>query len=239
MDIHDWPCRIRSARQKRRLVKTDRDKQLIRLAKRRDLLWHQRANLPWLLLEKPYQSGWKRIFVLRPDVKHSPGGEFYEALLQKINTVQYDHDRSFKKKKRRKRKYGIEDRKQLLRELDTYWWNSEKLNLSEQEKACFTCVETYSIKTRRAGIKYVFTEPWRYVLKVLPNMVTHKKLPDADMEKELARIKVHIENNDLGPRIYRLTRGRRFRWKDDFNEPAKYINKLKNTPVYAYTDLET
>jgi hypothetical protein len=28
MDIHDWPCRIKSARRKRRLVKLDFDKRL-------------------------------------------------------------------------------------------------------------------------------------------------------------------------------------------------------------------
>src|SRR4051812_27896029 len=117
MDIHEWPRHIKSARQKRRLVKTDRDKQLIQLDKRRDVLWDERARLPPVALEHPYQSGWKRFFVLRPDVKHSPRALFYEELLLKINTFEYHHDKTFKRKKRRKRWYGYVVKEQRLREL--------------------------------------------------------------------------------------------------------------------------
>jgi len=243
MDIHEWPCRIKSTRRKRRLVKIDRDKQLIQLYKRRKELWDQQARLPWVALEEPYQRGWKRFFMLREDVKYGPRAEFYEALLTKINTVEYHHDRSFKKKKRRKGRYGYVVRKQMLRELDLYDWNSVKLDLSEQEKACFTRVETFSIKTRRLEIKYVVTEPWRYVLKVAPRMITHKKLKDSNIEKELAHIKNHIDNYDLAPRIDLLTRGRGYHWSGWYYEPAKYINKIKNIPRYsskeAYLELET
>lgn len=41
MNTHEWPRCIKSARRKRRLVKTDRDKQLIQLDKRRDESWRQ------------------------------------------------------------------------------------------------------------------------------------------------------------------------------------------------------
>ena len=51
MNEHEWPYRIKSARRKRRLVKTDRDKQLIQLDKRRSVLWKQQRNLPWEALE--------------------------------------------------------------------------------------------------------------------------------------------------------------------------------------------
>lgn len=63
MHTHEWSCRIKSARQKRRLVKTDRDKQLIKLDKRRRELWQQQSLLPMVPLENPYQRGWKRLFV--------------------------------------------------------------------------------------------------------------------------------------------------------------------------------
>jgi len=243
MDNHEWLYRIKSARRKRRLVKTDRDKQLIQLSKQRDELSLQRRLIPLVPLEQPYQRGWKRFFVLREDIKRSPKASFYEALLPKINTTEYHHEKSFKRKKRRKKRYGFEVRKQLLREFDLYWWNSPRTNLSDREKTCFTRAETYSIKTRRAEVKYVFTEPWRYVLKVVPNMITHRKPLDADMEKEIAWIDNHFERYDLWPRINRLTRGRSYRSRDYYGDPAKYTNKLKNMPRYAdkeaYLELET
>lgn len=243
MDTHEWPCRIKSARRKRRLVKTDRDKRLIQLYKRQRALWDQQTQLPLIALEEPYQRGWKRFFVLREDVKYGPKAEFYVALLAKINTVEYHHDRSFKRKKRRKKRYGYEDGQQLLREFYPCSWQANSKNLTEEEKACFAPVETFDIKTRRLEIKHVITEPWRYVLKVVPRIITHQKPKDADIEKELARIENHIDHYYLGPRINLLTRGRSYYWKDRFNEPAKYINKFKNIPRYAnketYLELET
>lgn len=130
MDTYELPCRIRSARQKQRLVKTDRDKQLIRLSKRRSELWIQRRELPMVPLEKPYQRGWKRYFVLRADIAFSVRAEFYTTLLAKINTVEYHHDKTFKRKKRRKGRYGYEIKKQSLRELTPYLWESSSLGLT-------------------------------------------------------------------------------------------------------------
>jgi hypothetical protein len=243
MDEHEWPYRVKSARRKRRLVKTDRDKQLIQLGNRREALWHQKIHLPLLELENPYQRGWKRFFVLRDDVKDSPLAEFYEVLLKKVNTVEYHPDKSFKRKKRRKTRYGYYVKQQLLREFYPYCWQANRMNLTDEEKAYFNRIETYDIKTRRVDVKYVFAEPWRYMLKVMPNIITHKKPLDIDIERELAWIEVHIDNYYLLPRISRLTQGRRFRFRHNFNEPAKYINNFKNIPRYAgkaaYLELET
>ncbi len=108
MHTQELACRIKSVRQKRRLVKTDRDKQLIQLDKRRAELRQQKRLLPLVPLEHPCQRGWKRFFVLREDLKHSPGKAFYETLLAKVKTVEYHHDKEFKRKKRRKRYYGYE-----------------------------------------------------------------------------------------------------------------------------------
>ncbi len=194
-------------------------------------------------LAHPYQRGWKRFFVLLEDLKHGPRAEFYEALLQKINTVEHCRDKSFKRKKYRKQRYVYKVKSQSLRDVGEYEWQVNRMGLTDEEKACFTRVETFSKKTWRTNIKYVFAEPWRYVLKVAPHIVTHSIAVDGELEQELAWIEGYIEHNDFWPRINLLTRGRRYRWKDEFNQPLKYINKLKNIPRYsqtkAYLDLET
>ena len=76
MDMHHWPYIKKSARRKKRLVKKDVDKQLIRLDKLRHSLTDQIRNLPPIILEKPYQRGWKRLFVLRDDIKRSDKADF-------------------------------------------------------------------------------------------------------------------------------------------------------------------
>lgn len=231
MDIHELPCRIRSARQKKRMVKTDRDKQLIRLSKRRSELWIQRRALPMVPLEKPYQRGWKRYFVLRADIAFSLRAEFYTTLLAKINTVEYHHDKTFKRKKRRKGRYGYEIKKQSLRELTPYLWESSSLGLTEQEKTCFNQVEMYNVSTRQQEIRYVFTEPWRYRLKIAPNMVTHKKLLDTDLVRELDLINNHIKGNNLGGRMHSLTNGRKYNSWRYYQAFAKY-SMVKKIPKY-------
>jgi hypothetical protein len=233
MYTHELSCRIKSPRRKKRLVKTDLDKQLLQFDKRRSSLWQQKMLLPLVPLDIPYQRGWKRSFVLRDDVKIGLQRAFFETLLMKINTVEYYHDESFKRKKRRKKRYGYEIKQQLLREFHPHNWQANRMNLTDEEKDCFARVETFNVKARHTDIKYVVTEPWQYVLKVTPHIVTHIKLLDVDIERELSYIDDHIANRNLGGRINRLTRGRSYSWKDLFNERKKYVNKITNTTRYA------
>jgi hypothetical protein len=243
MDLHEWPYRIKSARRKRRLVKKDRDKQLIKLSKKQSELWKQRWQLPMVPLRNPYQSGWKRLFVLRNDLRQTKTADFYRELLVKINTVRYHHDKSFKGKKRRRWKYGYEIKQQLLQGISLNDWQANRLKLSDQEKVCFTRVESTNIYSKNIQVNYLFTEPWRFVLKVMPHIITEVRLLDTVLEQEIDALDNHIGNHFYAPRINRLTCGKSYRWKDHFADHPKYINKLKNTPRYfnkqAYLELET
>ena len=53
-------------------------------------------------LDKPYQKGFVRFFVVRDDVKQSKDGDFFEGILKKINTYMYSDNRKFLKKKEKK-----------------------------------------------------------------------------------------------------------------------------------------
>ena len=93
-------------------------------------------------------------------------------------------------------------------------------------------------------IKYVITDPWRFMLKVMPHIVTQVKLHDEVLQQEIDEVDSYIDHHFYEPRIHRLTNGRRrHHWKYDINERPKYINKLKNIPRYsqteAYLDIET
>ena len=135
--VYAQSCRLKTARQKRRAQKADREKQLIRLEKLRTKLWLDKQQLPWIPLEEPYQKGWKRFFVLREDVKRSHMADFYQTLLNKINTAQYSRDKTFSSRKRRLRRYEYTVRTQALREISVSEWNSPKLELTEKEKLLF------------------------------------------------------------------------------------------------------
>jgi hypothetical protein len=232
MDLQDWPYRLKSARRKKRLVKKDRDKQLIQLDKRHNLLWKEKQHLPMIPLEHPYQKGWKRIFVLRKDVRQSEKAAFYQGILDKINTVEYNHDISFKKRKRRKWRYHYAERPQTLRLIYDNEWRSNKLKLTEAEQACFFRNEEWSASRSKVVITYMFTDSWRFVLAVKPHIIYEAKMVDELLEQELKAIDNRIDSRYLWPKIHRLTNGRRYSYRSAalFEKP-KYINKLKNKPM--------
>lgn len=91
--------RLRSSRTRKRVAKTDYEKYLRQCCDRHAELEKQKRTMPLVPLEKPYQKGYVRFFVVRDDVKCSKLGDFFENLLAKINTYQYADNRKFQKKK--------------------------------------------------------------------------------------------------------------------------------------------
>lgn len=78
-------ARLKSKRRRKRLSKKAKEKQLIALHHLEMDLWHQKRNLPLVPLEKPYQKGWVRFFVVRDDVQRVDTLGFFTELLEKIN----------------------------------------------------------------------------------------------------------------------------------------------------------
>ena len=238
MDTYELPIdlrslRLRTARQKKRLQKEDFDKQLIQVYLKRKELNESIRNLPMVPLAVPYQKGWMRTFVLREDVKHSKYAGFYEQLLAKINTIKYSNDRHFKKKKRKHRKTIYVDTPQSLIMFDERAWNHPKLNLTEHERLFFIPQTFWNPNLKRFEVKYVFSEPWRYVLKVKPYMITKVKLLDANLEGELNKLDDYLDGNNLQGRMWVLVNGRRQSiWNEWYGEKEKYRNPLKNKPIH-------
>jgi len=230
--VYAQSCRLKTARQKRRAQKADREKQLIRLEKLRTKLWLDKQQLPWIPLEEPYQKGWKRFFVLREDVKRSHMADFYQTLLNKINTAQYSRDKTFSSRKRRLRRYEYTVRTQALREISVSEWNSPKLELTEKENLLFYRYERWCYQSGFWKVGYVFAEPWRFVLRVRPHIITEQRMIDADLEAEFQRLENYIERNNLHGKIYKLTRSNRgprnwYKKKDIPSHP------FKNKPLHV------
>lgn len=220
--------KLKNARQKKRLQKKDFDKQVIQLIKRRERLWEEQYNLPWIPLEVPYQRGWKRVFVLREDIKRSASADFYRNLLKHINTVQYSAEKVFKTRKRRRRRKPIDDTKQFLHEFPEWQWNNERYcNLTEPEKAHFHLYEKWDKRKKNPQMFYRFNEPWRYVLKVMPHMITHVKMLDEQLAQDIRLLDNYITNHNIEARIYKLTGGAYKYWKWADFDKCHYIESKK------------
>lgn len=241
MDIHDLPYRLKSARRKKRLVKEALDKKLISLSELQNKLRSQKDALPWIPLEKPYQRGWKRVFVLTTKEKRGSNAKFYETLLDKINTPVYHYDKTFVVKKKRRVTYEYLNRPQLLRDFSLYQWRLNKMELTDEEKALFERKEIWDESYKCWIVRFVFPEPWRFALAIKPHFVYKVKLSDELLEQQIGKIETHIKKHRLRPHINKILYGNTYKyWKVDFDEHPKYINEFKNKPKYtskeAYLD---
>lgn len=240
VDEYALCTRFKSKRRKKRLVKEDFEKHLIQLRKLEKGLWKKRKDLPLIPLENPYQKGWQRCFVLREDVGRSSEAEFYRTLLEKINTWQFSSEKSFKRKKKRKRRNVYVEKIQTVKEFSEWEWKSPKLELTEKEKVHFYKRERWCSNFKRYKIHYVFNEPWRYILRVSPYMITHTKMVDSDLESEIQLLENYIVNLDLRNKINRLIHGSSLKWsyyeKENPKETSPIKNKSLNTLYQQYLD---
>lgn len=185
--------RLRTKRNKRRAQHSDFQKQLLALSKEKRALRKQKRNLGWEPLVPPVQKGWKRFFVLRDDVARSKAATFYEGILVKINTVDYSHRKDFKQKKRAfgKKKYVVSE--QHLRKPCAH--DFEKLAFTEAEKAQFHPEWSCEKGSGKFIKRYVFNEPWRFVLRIRPNVIDKVRRQDPELDRRLHEIDAYLERN--------------------------------------------
>jgi len=219
--------RLKSARRRKRLQQKGQEKHLLFLHRERNRLYRQIHNLGYEPLIPPVQKGYKRIFVLREDVRISGQGAFFAELLKKINSVQYSDTKAFTKKKRRRGRKIRVPCEQQLRVIHESEWRQKKL--TEAEAIYFAPVQVWD----RAGeprTVYQFREPWRFVLRVVPNLITEVKIKDNLLEKQIAAINRYLSFDD---RQYRQTRllgcPVSNPWRE--GELPKYKNPLRNQPL--------
>jgi hypothetical protein len=228
MDIQNLPYRLKSARIKKRLQKEDRDKQLLKLHREQERISKDPDYLTVVPLDEPYQKGWKRLFVLKPEVQKSSKAGFYQQILDRITTVQYHYDRTFKKPKRRRwQRFNYEDMP-YLNSIYRADWDNNRHQLSEEQRACFERVEFWNDQLYAMDYRYRFTEPDLFKIAVLPHIVDTIKIGDAVLEQQLAWIDNHMTNHNLYLRLSKLTHGNRYKYWKDGSEKLKYANPLKN-----------
>ena len=224
--------RLRSLRSRKRIAQTDHEKYLRVCNKRQDVLLKQRYELPLVPLEKPYQKGYVRFFVLREDVRQGKHADFFETLLEKINTYQYADTRKFQKKKKRRGKRVYVARKQELYAFNQWEWQRalERGKFTEKERAYFAKIECFNRQKDRFETYYEFTEAWRFELRVKPNMITHYRPVDVTIERELAELDKIISDYKNWGIIHSKIYGGSYSW-NQFQKRYTPKEKYKRTPL--------
>ncbi len=233
MDTQLLPYRLKSARRKKRLQKEDRDKHLLRLERKLKTLQENDKEVTMETLDHPYQKGWKRLFVLTKAVAESDKAGFYQAILDKINEVQYHYDESFKRRNKGNKWYrGDYPDLPKLRNINMYYRDANKLNLSDEQLACFKLVDYWNAPYYRWEPHYQFAEPSLFEIKVLPHMIYKVRVGDALLAQEESFLGDYLYSSK--PPACRLAKikGRRYnRWNSDYNEKSKFADPFKSRQV--------
>ena len=220
--------RFRSKRRRKQAEIEDFDKKLIAKSKELNQLNKQKRDLPMVDLIPPIQRGWRRFFVLREDVRKSKRANFYDNILQKINTTQYSSDKAFKKKKKRGGKKIYEERPQFLREIHKH--ELPKFKLSKQELAYFEYKIIQEVRSKKIYEKhiFVFRELWRFMLKIKPNIIDKVQVRDNVLEQRITELYNFTWNNAKNGGRLSILKGsrRKYRhWHDHNKNPLNEIAK--------------
>lgn len=219
--------RIRSSRSKQRAKHKDYEKKLLALNRELGQLYREKRNLGWVALHPPVMRGWKRFFILRDDVARGRNATFFSNILSRINTVQYSSRKDFKVKKRKTGRKIYVIKEQRLQQLCETQFN--KFNFTDAEKQLFEEQYVKESWQKQPVKKFVFREPWRFVLRTRPNMITRIRARDETIEKRIHEISSFLERRGLNGKLNRLLSGsakwyRRAMRKKDKNP---FMNKSK------------
>ncbi|MDU1891718.1 MAG: hypothetical protein E6767_13605 [Dysgonomonas sp.] len=225
-----------SRRWKIRRIRTAYDKKLRQIDKESTRVWNQIRDLGYEELKPPIQRGYKRLFVLTEETKYSKQADFYQTLLDKINTVWYSPHKTFRQRKRKisKWKYRYKNVQTLLTPDDWVFHNTKKF--TEEEKHFFFPTEYYHAPSKLHCKKYVFIEPWRFRLRVVPNMITQVQIKDSELEQYHDELSDFLDKDKNQRRLAKMRGGYSYSWKKCNNEEEdrkKYgYNSLTNIPLY-------
>lgn len=214
--------RIRCPRSRKRAVRADREKRLIKLENERTKLWYiKHHEVVYVPLDPPIQRGFKRSFVLREEVACSAGAAFYQGILDKINTTLFQPDRFFLKKVRKNGKKKIPIPQYLL-EPDTQRFL--KLAFTEKEASLFYLSIPSNPRRRWSQEVWKFKEPWRFRLKIRPNFITEQRVEDTAVEQRLQQIRQIQADPKIFGRMENL-KGRKVRFWGSRKWPRPYRSR--------------
>lgn len=229
--------RLKTERTKKRLREKDLEKQLIHLYKRLRHIRKEQNNLGYIDLVPPFQKGWKRFFVLRDDVLKSQDALFFQSILDKINTMQFSFRKDFKVKQKQKGKKVYVEREQPFPVIELY--ELKKIKLTEKEQTYFYFDLKYNLNWKEWRKVLVFKDPWRFVLKVAPNMITKVRIIDPALIKKECEIENHLKKNNLHHKMWKIMNGYSnciSGWKKD--EKMKYKSLFKIESVSKLLGIE-
>ncbi|MCH5717879.1 hypothetical protein [Niabella hibiscisoli] len=173
----------------------------------------------------------EKIFHIKSRCSNRKKSDFFQNILDKVNTIQYSWKKEFTVKRR---KYGKKIFVPKPQHLQTFRdWELRKLHLLPDELQFFRA-DWITDKYGKEYLLYVFTEPWRFQLTIQPNIIDKRRKLDTALEAEVDSIDRYMTIRHLYPYLVRLEKGR-FKYKEWKPKPkVQYIRFIQKHSTHEW-----
>jgi len=202
-------------RSQRRQQHNEAEKELLALERELESLNNILLNTPELPLNKPYQRGWIRYFILTDQAKTRPDYNNLKELLPSIENRQFSRNREFTSYHPRTAIQQIPSLKLLH-----YFERPGNYIVSGVE-------ELLDLIRRKWNGKLSFRYPHLLKSYVEPNIITHQKVLFPEVEKRLQEIDEIFESCNGWEKLHNLHGRRGYKWytQNDRNALRRKIDK--------------
>ncbi len=218
-------------------LKTKKDKNIYALMREWDKLRDITRDAPLVPLEKPYQNGWIKYFVLRDDYTRRADAHVFKAILKEIGTEVFCRKVDFLD--HQGQPYGPGLRVVGRNEWEMLGWTPQfKKHFSfgwhRRENVFFGLrwADEHFVEGKIQG--YRMSKPFFLVEAIKPHFVTHTKTIYPEIETRMAEIKSQFQHKQLWPRYDKL-HGRRWKGSWDYRlAKSEYLETLGTKEIERY-----
>lgn len=213
--------------------KARRQKELLKLDTERRKLEDIRRDYPTIELNPPIQTGWEKTFELRDDCTRRSDADVYRRILGVINRKVFCRRKDFVDKW---------SKKPVILELDIIGEGQwEKLDWPEHYKKYFTfgdwvdrcCTITKKIYYKRG---YKFNQPFYFVERIDPYLMTHRKVMDGEVEGRIGEINDKFYRDNLWTELAKYENGSTYSWRENGDTwKYRYLNP-DDVRVYKFIE---
>ncbi len=172
-------------RRQKRFTKAETEKKFIAKYKKFDQLRKANDTKEIIELDKAEFRGFKRYFVMTERAEGSKYAADYKKLLQENNGIQYSNTKEFKTKK---------DKKKIEREMEISFSENELGKIPEKIRHLFI-KKIFRQFGNLKVYKYYFTRLELFVVEVKKHYITHKLIPNSEIESELTKLQQELFTN--------------------------------------------
>lgn len=206
-----------------------RDRKFRELEREHSLLWKARSSAPIVKLDKPYQKGFKKFFVVRDDITRRHDGNIIAEILKLINSTVYMQDEEFvRKHKKRGKVVKQEIVEPQLHCISPHLWDKLGPSVTNRYKKYCSGLTVKHIPTPYGGYSYTrgyfFLYPWMFVTKVEPHFITHVREVLPAVESRLGEIDNYFDTRRVWRRLGKL-QGWRYSY-DECEAPTDHIGSI-------------